>query len=201
MKSKPPRGYAFFYVLLHIAVLVYLITAHYILYLKIASVSVPISIYLFYCFTIVLLLLKTLTQSSSFFIVSICLRFPSYKEILLSELPEEFLDISSKGASSSSYSSVYSKWGGLFNVHVHRHRHINPPELPQSKITTYTKIGFAIIGLGFTAFAGYNYNRAVDAAIRSADAAVRAADLSALQQGIIDKEEYYRRHPGDRYKS
>lgn len=105
----------------------------------------------------------------------ICTKFPYNKEVLLSELPEDLPD---SGPSYNHKSSI-PRFGGFLNFHFHRH--IYPPELPQSKFSGYAKITFALVGLGVTAIAGYNYHRTADAA--------------EVQAGLMTPQEYNQRHP------
>lgn len=97
------------------------------------------------------------------------------------KIPEELPEIQINSQPLSSQNSVKSHFSGFLNFHFHKQRHIYLPKLPQSKYTSYVKLGFALISLGFTAFAGYNYHR--------------SADLTELQLGVITHEEYNLCHP------
>lgn len=81
-----------------------------------------------------------------------------------------------------SYSRRLFLWGR------HTHHHYHPPGVPPSALYRNCGIGFALIGLGLTSYACYQYHI-------SAEAIVRVADAAEVQAGLMTKEEFRTRHP------
>jgi len=178
------KGFKMMYSILLSFNLGYIILIRYIFYLKLYHENLSFSIYLGYFILLVFVIFRYLTDASFFLIKLICDKYVNYKEILLTEMPEELPESSTTSRSSN------PRWGGIFNFHFHKHKHMYPPQPPISNFAYYGKIAFAITGLAFTAFAGYNYHRTADAAVRSADAA-------EVQAGLMSKEEFKKRHPSE----
>ena len=107
---------------------------------------------------------------------------------------------------------------GVININkeTHRHDHHYPPGFGRGKYSRSTGLVIGFCGLGLSTFACYNYHRSAEAAVRQAEeatltriaaeraleetrlsriAAEKSADISAMQAGLISRDDFYNRYP------
>ena len=175
------KAFKVFTVLLGSFFIYYIIIARYIFYYKVSNIPIPSYLYFLYFLGIVLLFIRGLTNFSAFLIPFVFSNYPRYGEIMLSEIP----DISELKDKPQPQVLQFRGW-----FTYHKHKHFYPPEMPRSSFIRYIGVTCVFVSLGFTGYACYNYRI-------SALAAVRSADIAAVNAGLISKDEYYVRHPGD----
>lgn len=171
-------GFKRLYILLHVGAFCYVILIRYIFYLKISFIIIPWYIYLLYVFFFLFMILRFLTNISTYFCVLLSTKYFTYNEILLSQLPEEIP--LKEQASSNPSRSVFS-----YHSHQHQHQHNYPPFPPRSRLSINTKWTFAVITTGLGIWAGVNYQRSADAA--------------EVQAGLMTPEEFHRKHPKNNF--
>lgn len=188
------RKYKIITLFFGIILLSFILLNRYLFFLKLEHQHISLGYLLLYLILLVGVCIRVLFNYSFFIIPLTFTRFPHIGLLLTGDMP----DIPEIPVSKPS-STTPITYKGWFTKHVHHHNYYYPPEIPRSYFTRNVGLGIGGIGLCLTGFACYQYYRSANAAILAADAAVKANNLNALSQGIITREEYFKRHPEDKH--
>lgn len=196
------KGFKGFTIILHSLTLFHLIVVRYLVYLRMEHLPISITLQFLYALGCFFVFLRFITNFSFFIIHYTFSTYPEYAEIMLTEIPDT-PNVGTKPPSAGNPNPVNDsnkaskpQFRGWFNFHNHHHHYPSKP--PSTNFYRNCGLGFAAIGLGFSAYACYNYRLSALAAIDQANAAIEQADVAKVQAGLITKEEYYKRHPKDK---